>query len=117
MYKKIPLGMIFKETRLIASHKKPLQRCEGFLLAIFCILALQNEVKVKGQQIMGKFIASKCRICNFEIEFKYGGNRFDYLTNCPVPAINIETDEFESVNYIVEKNNLKYKFYTHSTKG
>ena len=61
---------------------------------------------------MGNIIASKCRICNFENTFKYGGSRFDYQTNCPVPAINIETEEFENVNYIVEKNNPKFKFYT-----
>ena len=61
---------------------------------------------------MGNIIASKCRICNFENTFKYGGNRFDYKTNCPVPAINIETGEFENVNYEIEKNNSKYKFYS-----
>ena len=58
---------------------------------------------------MGNIIASKCRNCNFENTFKYGGNRFDYQTNCPVPAINIETGEFENVNYKVETNNPKYK--------
>lgn len=61
---------------------------------------------------MGNIIASKCRICNFENTFKYGGNRFNYQTNCPVPAINIETEEFENVNYKIEINNPKYKFYT-----
>ena len=45
---------------------------------------------------MGNIIASKCRICNFENTFSYGGNRFNYLTNCPVPAINTETEEFEN---------------------
>lgn len=61
---------------------------------------------------MGNIIASKCRICSFENTFKYGGNRFDYQTNCPVPAVNIETEEFENVNYKIEINNPKYKFYT-----
>lgn len=61
---------------------------------------------------MGNIIVSKCRICDFENTFKYGGNRFDYQTNCPVPAINIETGEFENVNYKTEKNNPKYKFYS-----
>ncbi|WP_420287298.1 hypothetical protein VT569_05215 [Flavobacterium psychrophilum] len=61
---------------------------------------------------MGNIIASKCRICDFENTFKYGGNRFDYQTNCPVPAINIETREFENVNYKIEMNNPKYKFYS-----
>jgi len=55
---------------------------------------------------MGNIIASKCRICNFENTFKYGGNRFDYQTNCPVPAINIKTGEFENVNYKIEINNF-----------
>lgn len=61
---------------------------------------------------MGNIIASKCRVCNFENTFKYGGDRFDYQINCPVPAINTETGEFENVNYKIEMNNPKYKFYT-----
>lgn len=61
---------------------------------------------------MGNIIGAKCRVCNFENTFKYGGNRFDYQTNCPVPAINIETGEFENVNYINNKSNPKYKFYS-----
>ena len=61
---------------------------------------------------MGNIIASKCRICNFENTFTYGGNRFNYQTNCPVPSINIETNEFENVNHFEEKNNPKYKFYS-----
>jgi hypothetical protein len=58
---------------------------------------------------MGNIIDSKCRNCNFEKTFKYGGNKFNYQTNCPVPAINLETGEFENVNYIIEINNPKYK--------
>lgn len=61
---------------------------------------------------MGKLLATKCKVCNFENTFNYGGNRFDYETNCPVPAINVETGEFENINYINNKNNLKYKFYS-----
>ena len=61
---------------------------------------------------MGNIIASKCRICNFENTFKYGGNRFDFQTNCPVPALNVETEDFENVNYIENKSNPKYKFYS-----
>ena len=60
---------------------------------------------------MGQIIASKCRTCNFENSFKYGGNRFNYQTNCPVPAINIETGEFENINYFENAGNPKYKFY------
>lgn len=61
---------------------------------------------------MGKIIEGKCKICNFKINFNYGGNRLDYQTNYPVPAINIETGKFENINYKIEKNNTKYKFYT-----
>ena len=61
---------------------------------------------------MGNIIASKCRICNFENTFKYGGNRFDFQTNCPVPALNVEIEDFENVNYIENKSNPKYKFYS-----
>ena len=61
---------------------------------------------------MGNIIASKCRVCNFENTFKYGGNRFSYQTYSYVPAINIETDEFENVNHVEFENNPKYKFYS-----
>jgi hypothetical protein len=43
---------------------------------------------------MGMIITGRCKSCDFENSFKYGGNRFDYQTNCLVPAINIETNEF-----------------------
>lgn len=61
---------------------------------------------------MGQLLNAKCRICNFETDFKYGGGRFNYHENCPVPAINKETGKFENVNYITEKNNPLYLFYT-----
>ena len=61
---------------------------------------------------MGNIIASKCRICNFENTFKYGCNRFSYQTNSYVPAINIETEEFENVNYYEFRNNPKFKLYS-----
>ena len=54
---------------------------------------------------MGNTIDSKCRICNFENTFNYGGNKSDYKTNCPVPALNMETNEFENINFI---NNYLY---------
>jgi hypothetical protein len=60
---------------------------------------------------MGNFIKSFCRICNFEKEFRFGGNRFDYLTNCPVPAINKNTLEFDNVNYYDFKDSNDYYFY------
>lgn len=61
---------------------------------------------------MGNVIASKCRICSFSKDFSFGGGRLNYLTNCPVPAINNLTKEFESVNYIIEKENKNYTFYS-----
>jgi len=61
---------------------------------------------------MGEFITAKCKSCGYSNSFSYGGNRMDYKTNCPVPAINAETLEFENVNYIEHKNNLKYIFYS-----
>ncbi len=61
---------------------------------------------------MAEIIAAKCRVCNFENTFKYGGNRFSYQTYCYVPAINIETNEFENVNHVEFENNPKYIFYS-----
>ncbi len=61
---------------------------------------------------MGQVLNAKCRLCSFEIDFRYGGTRFDYRENCPVPAINIESKQFENVNYILNKNNPVYLFYS-----
>lgn len=61
---------------------------------------------------MGNIIASKCNSCGFSNKFKYGGGRFNYQTNCPVPAINMETLEFENINYFEYRNSDKYLFYT-----
>lgn len=61
---------------------------------------------------MGNTILAKCRICDFEKKFNYGGSRSNYKTSCPVPAINTQTGHFENVNYISEKNNSIYKFYS-----
>ena len=59
-------------------------------------------------------LAGRCKSCDFENSFKYGGNRFDHQTNCPVPTINIETDEFENVNYFEFDNIPKYKLYSNN---
>lgn len=61
---------------------------------------------------MGEIIKTRCKNCGFSNTFSYGGNRNDYSRNCPVPAINTETLEFENVNYIDQKDNLKYLFYS-----
>jgi hypothetical protein len=61
---------------------------------------------------MGTTIATLCQSCGFSNEFNFGGGRFGYRTNCPVPAINKETFEFENINYLEHKNSDKYLFYT-----
>ncbi|WP_396178508.1 hypothetical protein [Flavobacterium sp.] len=61
---------------------------------------------------MGNIIASQCKHCNYENSFKYGGSRMGHLTNRPIPAINMESGKFESVNYIEHEKNPKYVFYT-----
>lgn len=63
---------------------------------------------------MGQILQAKCRICNHETTFKFGGGRFNYLEYCPVPAINLENGNFENVNYLIEKNNSKYDYYFNS---
>ena len=67
---------------------------------------------------MGQIIATRCRKCGFENVFRLGGNRSNHKTFSPAPAINKETGEFEEVNYIENKNNSKYTFYSDdSLKG
>ena len=66
---------------------------------------------------MGQLLNANCRICKFETDFRYGGGQLNYRENCPVPAINKETGHFENVNYITEKNNPLYLFYTDKWKN
>jgi len=61
---------------------------------------------------MGNVIVSKCKNCGFSNEFNYGGVKFNYKTDCPVPAINKKTLEFENVNYFKHKDSGNYLFYT-----
>ena len=61
---------------------------------------------------MGNIIGTKCKSCSFTNKFSFGGGRFSYKTNCPVPAINKETLEFENVNYFEFKNTDKYLLYS-----
>lgn len=61
---------------------------------------------------MGNVIATKCKSCGFSNKFSYGGGRYSYKTNCPVPAINKETLEFENINYFEHKNSNNYLIYT-----
>jgi rubredoxin len=61
---------------------------------------------------MGNIVATLCRSCGFKNEFRLGGGRFSYKTNCPIPAINKETLEFENVNHYEHKDSGKYLFYS-----
>lgn len=61
---------------------------------------------------MGNIVATKCRLCGFTNEFQLGGGKFDYKTECPVPAINKETLEFENINHYDHKDSGKYLFYS-----
>jgi hypothetical protein len=61
---------------------------------------------------MGNVIATKCKSCGFSNQFSFGGGKFSYKTNCPVPAINKETLEFENINYFEYKDSDSYLFYT-----
>ena len=61
---------------------------------------------------MGNIITSKCKSCSFSNKFNFGGGRFSYETNCPVPSINKETLEFENINYLEYKDSNNYLFYT-----
>jgi hypothetical protein len=61
---------------------------------------------------MGVTVATLCRTCGFENKFSIGGGRFNYQTNCPVPAINKETLEFEQVNYYAENCSKEYFLYS-----
>lgn len=60
---------------------------------------------------MAEILKAECRICNYENSFRFGGGRFDYQTNCPVPAINKETGEFININFHEYKNSSEYLFY------
>jgi hypothetical protein len=48
---------------------------------------------------MGMILAGKCKCCDFEKEFRFGGNRYNCETVCMLPAIDKETGEFVELNY------------------
>lgn len=67
---------------------------------------------------MGTTISTLCKSCGFSNEFNFGGSRFGYRTNCPVPALNKQTLNFENVNYFEQQDFDLYIFYfTSSLKG
>jgi len=61
---------------------------------------------------MAEILKANCRSCNYQTKFQYGGSKLDYQTNNPVPAYNLQTENLESVNYKVEKDNPNYIFYS-----
>ena len=74
-----------------------------------------NLIELKNQKrinTMAEILKANCRICNYQTSFKYGGGRFDFQTYNPVPAYDKTTEELESVNYKLEKDNPDYIFYS-----
>lgn len=63
---------------------------------------------------MGQIIKAICHECNFENEFHFGGGKMGCSTYRPVPALNLKTGIMESVNYVVNKENLSCLFYSNS---
>ena len=61
---------------------------------------------------MAEILKANCRICNYETSFRYGGGKFDFQTNNPVPVYDKTTEELKSVNYFLEKYNPDYIFYS-----
>ena len=60
---------------------------------------------------MGTLINAKCRNCNFQREFNFGGNMIDSLTNNPLPAIHKISGKFRNVNYFKHKEKDNYIYY------
>lgn len=58
---------------------------------------------------MAEILKANCRICNYQTSFKYGGGKFDFQTNNPVPVYDKTTEELKSINYYLEKANPNYK--------
>ena len=73
------------------------------------LLELKNQ---KTINIMAEVLKANCTICNYETSFRYGGGKFDFQTNNPVPAYDKTTEELKSVNYFLEKDNPDYIFYS-----
>ena len=64
---------------------------------------------------MGNIINAKCTNCDFEREFKFGGNMMDFTTNNPVPAIHKKSGKFRNVNYFISKLKDNYTYYFEDT--
>ena len=61
---------------------------------------------------MGQVVEAECQACNFTRKFKFGGNMLDFEYNCPVPVLNTKTGNFQNINYLKQKDNPRYKFYS-----
>lgn len=59
-----------------------------------------------------EILKANCKICKYKTKFEYGGGKFDYQTNNPVPVYDRTTEELKSVNYFLEKYNPDYIFYS-----
>jgi len=61
---------------------------------------------------MGMILEGRCKNCDFEKEFSFGGNKRNYTKVCMLPAIDKETGEFVELNYYDYKDSVsKYIFY------
>lgn len=61
---------------------------------------------------MGVLLKAICNECGFSAETFYGGNMMNFQHNCPVPAIELSTGEFKTVNHKDTSLHNLYDFYT-----
>ena len=40
-----------------------------------------------------EILKANCKICNYKTSFEYGGGKFDFQTNNPLPVYDKTTDE------------------------
>ena len=59
-----------------------------------------------------EILKAKRKICNYKTKSEYGGRKFAFQTNNPVPVYDKTTEELKSVNYFLEKDNPDYIFYS-----
>jgi len=71
-----------------------------------------NRTKKSEKINLMEILKANCKICNYKTKFEYGGGKFDYQTNNPLPVYDRTTEELKSVNYFLEKYNPDYIFYS-----
>ncbi len=72
------------------------------------------KLYLMSSNIMGRELIPLCNECGYKsANVILGGNRSTHLTYCGVPALNTETNEVETINYLEEiKNKIpKYIIY------